>query len=52
MGLWPYSRGPLEEVVDRLKEINKPKETAPIDQALLLEIIRTDPFIFLNLARG
>lgn len=47
MGLWPYTIDPLEE----LKTLNEPQETAPVDQALLLEMIREDPFIFATLGR-
>lgn len=51
MGLWPYKKNPLTELVDELKALNEPQETASVDPAILLEIIKLDPFIFSTLGR-
>lgn len=51
MGLWPYKKNPLTELVDELKALNEPQETASVDPAILLEIIKRDPFIFSTLGR-
>ena len=51
MGLWLYKKNPLTELVDELKALNEPQETASVDPAILLEIIKLDPFIFSTLGR-
>ena len=51
MGLWPYKKNPLTELVDEPKALNEPQETASVDPAILLEIIKLDPFIFSTLGR-
>ena len=51
IGLWPYKKNPLTELVDELKALNEPQETASVDPAILLEIIKLDPFIFSTLGR-
>lgn len=51
MGLWPYKKNPLTELVDELKALNEPQETASVDPVILLEIIKLDPFIFSTLGR-
>lgn len=51
MGLWLYKKNPLTELVDELKALNEPQETASVDPVILLEIIKLDPFIFSTLGR-
>jgi hypothetical protein len=51
MGFWPYKRDPLLELIDGLKSLNEPQKPAPVDPDILLEIIKREPFIFLNLGR-
>ena len=52
LGLWPYRKNPLNQLVEAMKEMNEPQEaSAPVDDAILLEIIKRDPFFFLNLGK-
>lgn len=51
MGFWPYGKDPLTELVDGLKTLNEPPKTAPIDNAILIDVIEKNPFVFLNLGR-
>ena len=52
MGLWPWRKNPLEEMIESMKTVNEPQETAPVYQALLLDIIEKNPFAFVNLGEG
>ena len=48
-GLWPWRKTPLTELIDGLKALNEPQQdSASVDDATLLEIIKLDPFFFLR----
>lgn len=55
MGLWPFKKDPLTDLVDSLKTLNEPQEASVsvenAKNAMLLELIKTDPFIFSNLGK-